>query len=97
MARKNSNTACGNASPVWVQHIVRDLLLAGLVGFVLTTGSMPSNQSDESDIRQQLIKADLVDCLTALSSRSFFPKRISFNMRDFVIFASNILPEAWKN
>jgi hypothetical protein len=38
----------------------------GMAGFVLSYGSMSSNQSGEGDIRRSLIDADLVDCMVAL-------------------------------
>ena len=38
---------------------------------VLANGSMSSNQSGEGDIQQELIEADLVDCMGALDGQLF--------------------------
>ncbi len=40
----------GNANFAWVQHFIHHLAPHGMAGFVLSNGSMSSNQSDESDI-----------------------------------------------
>ena len=62
----------GNANFAWVQHIVHHLAPAGLAGFVLSNGSMSSNQSGEGEIRKSLIEADLVDCMVALPGQLFY-------------------------
>ena len=47
-----------------------------MAGFVLTNGSMSSNQSGEGDIRRALIEADLVDCMVALPGQLFYSTQI---------------------
>ena len=42
----------GNANFAWVQHIVHHLAPAGVAGFVLSNGSMSSQQSGEGEIRK---------------------------------------------
>ena len=56
----------GNANFAWVQHMVHHLAPGGVAGFVLANGSMSSSQSGEAAIRENLIEADLVDCMVAL-------------------------------
>ena len=62
----------GNANFAWVQHMVYHLAPAGVAGFVLANGSMSSRQSNESEIRKNLIDADLVDCMVALPGQLFY-------------------------
>ncbi len=62
----------GNANFAWVQHFVYHLSPTGVAGFVLANGSMSSNTSGEGDIRKNLIKADIVDCMVALPSQLFY-------------------------
>jgi type I restriction enzyme M protein len=66
----------GNANFAWVQHIVHHLAPAGLAGFVLSNGSMSSNQSGEGEIRKSLIEADVVDCMVALPGQFFYSTQI---------------------
>ena len=76
----------GNANFAWVQHIVHHLAPAGVAGFVLSNGSMSSNQSGEGEIRKSLIEADLVDCMVALPGQLFYstpiPACLWFLVRD---------------
>jgi type I restriction enzyme M protein len=66
----------GNANFAWVQHIVHHLAPAGVAGFVLSNGSMSSNQSGEGEIRKNLIEAGLVDCMVALPGQLFYSTQI---------------------
>ena len=61
----------GNANFAWVQHFLYHLAPRGTAGFVLSNGSMSSNQSGEGEIRRNLIEADLVDCIVALPGQLF--------------------------
>lgn len=65
-----------NANFAWVQHIVHHLSPTGLAGFVLANGSMSSNQSGEGEIRENIIEADLVDCMVALPGQLFYSTQI---------------------
>jgi type I restriction enzyme M protein len=66
----------GNANFAWVQHMIHHLAPTGLAGFVLANGSMSSNQSGEGEIRKNIIKADLVDCMVALPGQLFYSTQI---------------------
>jgi type I restriction enzyme M protein len=62
----------GNANFGWVQHFIHHLAPHGIAGFVLANGSMSSNQSNEGEIRKNIIEADIVDCMVALPSQLFY-------------------------
>ena len=66
-----------NANFAWVQHMVHHLSPRGTAGFVLANGSMSSNQSNEGEIRKNLIEANLVDCMVALPGQLFMTTQIS--------------------
>ena len=66
----------GNANFAWVQHIIHHLAPRGAAGFVLANGSMSSGQKAESEIRRELIEADLVDCMVALPGQLFYSTQI---------------------
>jgi type I restriction enzyme M protein len=62
----------GNANFAWVQHFIYHLCPTGIAGFVLANGSMSSNTSGEGEIRQNIIEADIVDCMVSLPSQLFY-------------------------
>ena len=66
----------GNANFAWVQHMVHHLSPRGVAGIVLANGSMSSNQSNEGEIRKNLIENDLVDCMIALPGQLFYSTQI---------------------
>ena len=62
----------GNANFAWVQHMIHHLAPRGYAGIVLANGSMSSNANNEGEIRKNILKADLVDCMIALPGQLFF-------------------------
>ena len=66
-----------NANFAWIQHIVHHLSPSGTAGFVLADSSMTAVNSDESEIRKNLIKTDLVDCMVTLPSHLFSNTQIT--------------------
>lgn len=62
----------GNANFAWIQHFIHHLAPNGIAGFVLANGSMSSNTSGEGEIRKNIIKDDLVDCMIALPGQLFY-------------------------
>ncbi len=66
----------GNANFAWVQHMVYHLAPDGTAGFVLSNGSMSSSQSNEGEIRKNLIEAGIVDCMVALPGHLFYSTQI---------------------
>ena len=61
----------GNANFAWVQHFLHHLAPRGIAGFVLANGSMSSGQSNEGEIRKNIVEAGLVDCIIALPGQLF--------------------------
>ena len=66
----------GNANYAWIEHMIHHLAPTGIAGFVLANGSLSSNTSGEGDIRQNLIKQGLVDCIVAMPSQLFYTTQI---------------------
>ncbi|MDE2835222.1 MAG: class I SAM-dependent DNA methyltransferase [Bacteroidota bacterium] len=66
----------GNANYAWIQHMVHHLAPGGLAGFVLANGSMSSGQLGERKIRENLVEANLVDCMVALPGQLFYSTQI---------------------
>ncbi|MEW4528133.1 class I SAM-dependent DNA methyltransferase [Maioricimonas sp. JC845] len=66
----------GNANYAWIQHFIHHLAPpngrgGGIAGFVMANGSLSSNTGGEGEIRQAIVKADLVDCIVALPPQLF--------------------------
>ena len=62
----------GNSNFAWVQHMIHHLSPNGILGLVLANGSMSSMTSGEGDIRQNIVEANLVDCMVALPDKLFY-------------------------
>jgi type I restriction enzyme M protein len=62
----------GNANFAWMQHMLYHLAPQGVMATVLANGSLSSNTSGEGDIRQAIVRADLVDCIVALPKQLFY-------------------------
>ena len=62
----------GNANYAWLQHFIHKLSPNGTAGIVLANGSMNSNTGGEGEIRKNMIKAGLIDCMVALPSQLFY-------------------------
>ncbi len=65
-----------NANFAWIQHFLYHLSPKGIAGFVLAKGSLTSKASGEGDIRKNLIKAGLVDCIVNLPTKLFLNTQI---------------------
>lgn len=65
-----------NANFAWLLHILYHLKPNGRAGVVLANGSMSSTQNSEGAIRQNMIEADMVDCMLALPPQLFFNTQI---------------------
>ena len=68
----------GNANFAWMQHMLYHLAppvggkAGGVMATVLANGSLSSNTSGEGEIRKNIVKADLVDCIVALPKQLFY-------------------------
>lgn len=65
-----------NANYAWIQHFLHHLGETGTAGFVMANGSMSSMMSGEGEIREKLVRSDLVDCIVALPSQLFYSTQI---------------------
>ena len=60
-----------NANYAWLQHILWKLKPGGQAGIVLANGSMSSNTKNEGQIREQMIKGDVIEVMIALPGQLF--------------------------
>ena len=66
----------GNANYAWLQHMLWKLRPGGQAGVVLANGSMSSNTSGEGEIREAMIKGDVVEVMIALPGQLFLNTQI---------------------
>ena len=66
----------GNANFAWLQHMLWKLRPGGQAGVVLANGSMSSNTSGEGEIREAMIKGDVVEVMIALPGQLFLNTQI---------------------
>ena len=59
----------GNANFAWLQHMIHHLSPKGRIGMVLANGSLSSQTGGEGTIRENIIKADLIEGIVALPSQ----------------------------
>ncbi|MGO9956196.1 MAG: N-6 DNA methylase [Solirubrobacteraceae bacterium] len=64
--------ASGNANYAWIQHFLFHLAPNGRAGFVMANGSLTTMTSGEGNIRESLIRADVVDCIVGLPAQLFY-------------------------
>jgi len=62
----------GNANFAWMQHMLYHLAPDGVMATVLANGSLSSNTAGEGEIRKNIVKTDLVDCIVALPKQLFY-------------------------
>ncbi len=68
---KYGTPPANNANFAWLQHMLYHLAPTGSLGLLLANGSMASSTSGEGEIRTQLVKQDLVECMVALPGQLF--------------------------
>lgn len=73
---KYGRPPAGNANFAWLQHILWKLRPGGLAGVVLANGSMSSTTGGEREIREQMIRDDVVEVMVALPSQLFVNTQI---------------------
>ena len=61
----------GNANYAWLQHILWKLRPGGQAGVVLANGSMSSNTGGEGQIREAMVRGDVVEVMIALPGKLF--------------------------
>lgn len=62
----------GNANYGWIQHFLFHLAPNGRAGFVMANGSLTTMSGGEGKIRENLVRADVVDCVVALPAQLFY-------------------------
>jgi type I restriction enzyme M protein len=60
-----------NANYAWLQHMLWKLRPSGQAGVVLANGSMSSNQSGEGQIREAMVRGDVVEVMISLPGQLF--------------------------
>ena len=71
----------GNANFAWLQHMLYHLNPAGGVcGTVLANGSLSSNTSNEGNVRANMVKGDVVECIVAMPSQLFYSTGIPVSL-----------------
>ena len=66
----------GNANYAWLQHMLWKLRPGGQAGVVLANGSMSSNTSNEGNIREEMVRKDVVEVMVALPGQLFLNTQI---------------------
>lgn len=61
----------GNANYAWLQHMLWKLRPGGQAGVVLANGSMSSSASGEGQIREAMVRGDVVEVMVALPGQLF--------------------------
>ena len=70
----------GNANFAWLQHMIHHLSPKGEIGMVLANGSLSSQTGGEGTIRENIIKADLIEGIVALPSQLFYTTGIPVSL-----------------
>lgn len=68
-----------NANYAWMQHMIYHLGSKGKMGLVLANGSL-SASGREGEIREAIIRDDLVECIIAMPDRLFYSTGISVSL-----------------
>jgi len=79
----------GNANFAWLQHMIHHLSPKGKIGMVLANGSLSSQTGGEGTIRENIIKADLIEGIVALPSQLFYTTGIPVSLwflKDKILF-----------
>jgi len=70
----------GNANFAWMQHMIHHLSPDGRIGMVLANGALSSQNGGEGKIRENIIKADLIEGIVALPSQLFYTTGIPVSL-----------------
>ena len=70
----------GNANYGWIEHMLDKLSQKGKAGVVLANGSLSSQTGGEGTIRENIIKADLIEGIVALPSQLFYTTGIPVSL-----------------
>ena len=70
----------GMANFTWLQHMIYHLAPAGRIGMVLANASLSSQTGGEGEIRNNIINANLVECIIAMYTQLFYTTQIPFSL-----------------
>lgn len=70
----------GNANYAWIQHFLYHLAPDGRAGFVMANGSLTTMASGEANVREGLVRDDVVDCVVALPPQLFYTTAIPVSL-----------------
>ena len=70
----------GNANFAWLQHMIHHLSPTGRIGMVLANGSLSSQSGGEGTIRENILKADLVEGVVAMPPQLFYTTGIPVSL-----------------
>lgn len=70
----------GNANFAWLQHMIYHLAPNGKIGMVLANGALSSQSGGEGEIRQNIVNADLVECIVAMPTQLFYTTGIPVSL-----------------
>lgn len=70
----------GNANYAWLQHMIYHLAPNGKIGMVLANGALSSQSGGEGEIRQNIVNADLVECIVAMPTQLFYTTQIPVSL-----------------
>ena len=69
-----------NANFAWLQHMIYHLAPNGKIGMVLANGALSSQSGGEGEIRQNIVNADLVECIIAMPTQLFYTTQIPVSL-----------------
>lgn len=69
-----------NANYAWISHMISKLAPEGRAGFVLANGSLSTQASGEGEIRKNILKDDVVDCIVAMPTKLFYSTQIPVSL-----------------
>jgi len=69
----------GNANYAWMQHMIYHLAPKGKLGLVLANGSLSAG-GREGDIRTNIIKDDMVECVISMPDKLFYSTGIPVSL-----------------
>lgn len=70
----------GNANYAWLSHIASKLTPNGKAGVVLANGSLSTQTGGEGEIRKNMIKDDIVECIISLPTQLFYSTQIPVSL-----------------
>jgi len=73
---KYGRPPAANANYAWLQHILWKLKKSGQAGVVLANGSMSSNTNGEGQIREAMVRGDVIEVMVSLPGQLFLNTQI---------------------